>query len=170
MKSTNASFFDRILFALFALICFWSVGQFVFARFVLYHAQYRVLDPAHYTVDVVPIATMPDKEAPPRDGFRKSNDGTSLVKVTTLGTAHHIDRTITDLLPFFIFGIAGLGMSIYSKRKRATNDAQSCAAANSLRCHAGCFQPPPFPHHAASAPAPRVAELGVVKRFCTHLL
>ena len=37
--------------------------------------------------------------------------------------------------------------------------------ANSLRCHAGCFLPPPFPHHAASAPAPRVAELGVVRRF-----
>jgi hypothetical protein len=33
------------------------------------------------------------------------------------------------------------------------------------RAHAGCFQPPPFPHHAASAPASAVAELGVVRRF-----
>jgi hypothetical protein len=123
MKTTNVSFFDRIPLTLFALICFWAVGQFVFARFVLYHAQYRTLDPAHYTVSVVPVAAMTDGTAQPRDGSRQSDDGAYLVKVTTLGTAHHIDRTITDLVPFFLFGVAGLGAVIYSRRKRATNDA-----------------------------------------------
>jgi hypothetical protein len=37
---------------------------------------------------------------------------------------------------------------------------------NIQQCHAGCFQPPPFPHHAASAPTPPVAELGFVSRRC----
>ena len=32
-------------------------------------------------------------------------------------------------------------------------------------CHARCFLPPPFPHHAAVAPAAPVAELGVVRRL-----
>ena len=109
--------------ALFALICFWAVGQLVFARLVLYHAQYRVLEPTHYTVEVVSVAAKPDAVAPPRDGFRKSEDGAYLVKVTTLGTAHHIDRTIADLVPFFVLGVAGLAAVIYSERRRATNDA-----------------------------------------------
>ncbi len=124
MKTSNALFCERLPLPLFALICFWAVSQFVFARFVLYHAQYRVLDPAHYTVAVVPVAAKTDGVTPARDGHRESENGAYFVKVTTLGTAHHIDRTITDLVPFFLFGVAGLGAVIYSQRKRATNEVQ----------------------------------------------
>lgn len=120
MKLSNKPFFDRIPFALFALICFWAMGQFVMARFVLYHAQYRVLDPAHYTVAVVPLSAKPDEAAQSPDGFRKSEDGACLVKVTTLGTAHDIHRITMDLVPFFLFGAAGLGAVIHSQRKRKT--------------------------------------------------
>ena len=41
-------------------------------------------------------------------------------------------------------------------------------ASNGSGCHGGCFLPPPFPHHAAAAPASAVAELGVVRRCYAH--
>ena len=34
--------------------------------------------------------------------------------------------------------------------------------------HGSCFQPPPFPHHAATAPHSAVSELGVVRR-CSRI-
>ena len=50
----------------------------------------------------------------------------------------------------------------------ATNVAEPCAAANRLRGHGACGRPPP-PFHppAGAAPAPPVAELGVVRRSRT---
>jgi len=36
------------------------------------------------------------------------------------------------------------------------------AAANCSGCHAGCFQPPPFTRHAATAPPSAVTELGTI--------
>jgi hypothetical protein len=55
--------------------------------------------------------------------------------------------------------------SMESKNYAHSPGSEPDAAANSPGCHARCFLPPPFPHHAAVAPAGRVAELGVVRRL-----
>jgi hypothetical protein len=66
------------------------------------------------------------------------------------------------------FGIAGVSRVSYAYCHAPTKVAEPCAAANRLRGHGTCGTPPPhFRPPAGAAPAPPVAELGVVRRLRT---
>jgi len=100
------------------LICVQLATAWVFARFVHYHAQRQILAPAHYTADVIPV--MSGVPADQQADFRKSEDGQYFIRVATLGTAHHIARTTSDLLPPFFFALLGLVVSVWIQRKQSS--------------------------------------------------
>jgi hypothetical protein len=122
MNITKSQFISRLPLTLFALICCFSLSAWVFARFVHYHAQYRVLRPDDYIVTVMPATIAKDAPAT-GDTYRKSDDGAYLVKVTILGTAPYADRATTDLLPLFVLGVIGVGASAYAQRQNVSHDA-----------------------------------------------
>ena len=97
-------------------ICISTAGAWGFARFVHYHAQRQILPPAHYTADVVPVAgnSVDEREL---SHFRKSEDGQYYVRVATLGTAHHLPRTTSDLLPPFVLALVGVIAALIAERK-----------------------------------------------------
>ena len=109
------------------MICFWIASAWVFARFVHYHAQRQILPPAHYAADVVPVAT----GAPgggESAGFGKSEDGRYYVRVATLGTAHHLARTTSDLLPPFGLALVGVIVALIVQRKQRPGPNQQVQA------------------------------------------
>ena len=107
------------------MICVWIAGAWTFARFVHYHAQRQILVPAHYTADVISAASSAPDTRDMAD-FRKSEDGQYFVRVATLGTAHHMDRTTSDLLPPFILALGGFVLSVLlQKRQNAEPDPQA---------------------------------------------
>ncbi len=97
------------------MICFWSASAWAFARYVHYHAQRQILAPAHYTADVIPASTGVPGGAESAD-FRKSEDGQYYVRVATLGTAHHLARTTSDLLPPFALALVGVIAAVVVQR------------------------------------------------------
>jgi hypothetical protein len=98
------------------VICLQLATEWAFARFVHYHAQRQTLAPAHYTVDVIPVLSgMPYNR---QTDFRKSEDGQYYVRVATLGTAHHMARTTSDLLSPFLFALSGLIVTLWIQRKQ----------------------------------------------------
>jgi hypothetical protein len=99
----------------------------VFARYVHYHAQRQILAPAHYTADVVPVGTGVPVGGELAD-FRESEDGRYYVRVATLGTAHHLARTTSDLLPPFVFSVLGVVVAIVVQRKRKPEPNQQVEA------------------------------------------
>jgi uncharacterized ion transporter superfamily protein YfcC len=107
MKKQQERFYQMLPVVIFVMICFWTVSTWVFARFVHYHAQYRVLKPADYTAKVEPVATASRVIGESGD-YQKSEDEKFYVRVKTLGTAHHVERTTTDLLPIFVFSLGGV--------------------------------------------------------------
>lgn len=86
-----------------SIVCVQLAVAWGMARFVHYHDQRQILPPAHYTADVLPAA--PGQDA---TEFRLSEDGQYNVRVATLGTAHHMARTSSDLLPVLFFALMGL--------------------------------------------------------------
>ena len=99
------------------IICLQLATTWVFARYVHYHAQRQILAPAHYTVDVIPVTTgMSDNRL---TDFRKSEDGQYNVRVATMGTAHLMARTTSDLLPPFSIALLGLAVSVWIQTKQA---------------------------------------------------
>ena len=127
MKRQQERFYHMLPLVIFAMICFWTVSTWVFARFVHYHAQYRVLQPAHYTAKVEPVATASQVIGESGD-YQKSEDEKFYVRVTTLGTAHHVERTTSDLLPIFVFSLAGIVSSLWIERKRQSKPQQVAPA------------------------------------------
>lgn len=109
------------------MICLWIASAWVFARFVHYHAQRQILAPAHYTADVVPVATGVPGAGKLAD-FRKSEDGQYFVRVATLGTAHHLARTTSDLLPPFVLALVGLVVALIGQRKQKPDPNQQVQA------------------------------------------
>ena len=105
------------------MICFWIASAWVFARFVHYHAQRQILAPAHYTADVVPVTTGVPGGGESAD-FRKSEDGQYYVRVATLGTAHHLARTTSDLLPPFGLALVGVIVALIFQRKQKPESNQ----------------------------------------------
>lgn len=116
MPLVKSRFVDMLPLVLFVMICGQAIMQFVFVRYVHYHAQNRVLNPADYSADVLPAASADDDSA---TSFRKSDDGEFVVKVTTLGTAHELSRFTTMLLPILGLGIAGVAASLYKLRQQS---------------------------------------------------
>ena len=109
------------------MICFWIAGAWAFARFVHYHAQRQMLAPAHYTADVIPVADAPTENRQLAD-LKKSEDGQYYVRVATLGTAHYIARTTSDLLPPFVMALAGAVMAVWIQRKQKAEPNQQVQA------------------------------------------
>jgi len=127
MKSQQERFYQILPVVVLVMICFWTVSTWVFARFVHYHAQYRVLKPAHYTASVEPVPTASRVIGESGD-YQKSEDEEFYVRVTTLGTAHHVERTTSDLLPIFLFSLAGVVSSLWIQRKRKSKSEQVAPA------------------------------------------
>jgi len=127
MKSQQERFYQILPVVVLVMICFWTVSTWVFARFVHYHAQYRVLKPAHYTASVEPVPTASRVIGESGD-YQKSEDEEFYVRVTTLGTAHHVERTTSDLLPIFLFSLAGVVSSLWIQGKRKSKSEQVAPA------------------------------------------
>jgi len=127
MKSQQERFYQILPVVVLVMICFWTVSTWVFARFVHYHAQYRVLEPAHYTVKVEPVATASRAIGESGD-YQKCEDEKFYVRVKTLGTAHHVGRTTSDLLPIFLFSLAGVVSSLWIQGKRKSKSEQVAPA------------------------------------------
>ncbi len=109
------------------MICFWIASAWIFARFVHYHAQRQILAPAHYTADVVPVASgVPDSSN--LEDLRKSEDGAYYVHVATLGTAQHLSRTTSDLLPPFVLALVGVVAALIVQRKQKPEPNQQVQA------------------------------------------
>jgi hypothetical protein len=104
------------------MICSWSLASVVITYFVHYHAQHQVLRPADYDVTVVPASSA---DAAPSGDYRLSEDGAYYVRVMTLGSAHYVDRTTSDLLPVFLMGAVGFATAVYVLRRSAAAGAQS---------------------------------------------
>ncbi len=121
----------RILQALptiiLVMICFLIASEWVFARFVHYHAQRQILAPAHFTADVIPASTGVAGGVESAD-FRKSEDGQYYVRVATLGTAHHLARTASDLLPPFALALVGVIAALVVQRKQKPEPNQTVRA------------------------------------------
>lgn len=109
------------------MICFWIVIEWAFARYVHYHAQRQILAPAHYTADVIPVSTGVSGGAESAD-FRKSEDGQYYVRVATLGTAHHLARTTSDLLPPFALALLGVIAAVVVQRNQKPEPNQQVQA------------------------------------------
>ena len=103
------------------MICFWIASTWIFARFVHYHAQKQILAPAHYTADVIPVTGRANETEPLAD-FKESKDGLYYVRVATLGTAHHIRRTTSDLIIPFILSLSGIVIAIWIQSKQKTSE------------------------------------------------
>jgi len=100
------------------MICLTTATKWVSARFVLDHSQRRILAPAHYKATVLPAsAGVPAVDD--SSEFRKTDDGQFYVRVATLGTAHHLERTTSDLLPPFILAVVGLVLTGWLQRKQS---------------------------------------------------
>ena len=110
MADKQTSFAVRVASATLFIICVTSASQWCIDRFVLYHAQNRVLQPSDYTVLVAPAAA-----GNPAD-VRISDDGRYTVRVTTGGTSHAMDSVTTALVPIFAFGLIGLVVTFYAAR------------------------------------------------------
>jgi hypothetical protein len=99
-----------------SIVCVQLAVAWGLARFVHYHDQRQILPSAHYTADVLPAsAGAPEQDA---TEFRLSADGQSYVRVATLGTAHHMARTSSDLLPILFFTLMGLIATIWVQAKQ----------------------------------------------------
>lgn len=109
------------------MICFWLASAWFFARFVHYHVQRQILAPAHYTADVMPVAGGVPAGAESAD-FRKSDDGQYYVRVATLGTAHHMARTTSDLFPPFALALVGVIAALVAQRKQKAEPNQQVQA------------------------------------------
>jgi len=101
------------------MVCFWIASTWIFARFVHYHAQRQLLSPAHYTADVIAVTGGANEREPFAD-FKKSEDGLYYVRVATLGTAHHIRRTTSDLIIPFILSLSGIVIATWIQSKQKT--------------------------------------------------
>ncbi|MDB5325738.1 MAG: hypothetical protein JWM57_1307 [Phycisphaerales bacterium] len=117
MADKRPSFAIRVAIASLFVICVMSASQWCLDRFVLYHAQNRVLQPSDYTVFVGPAA------AGSPANTRLSDDGRYAVKVMTVGTSHAMDSMTTALLPIFVFGLIGLVVPFYAARRQPRQPA-----------------------------------------------
>ena len=111
MTDKRTSFAIRVAIASLFVICVISASQWWLDRFILYHAQNRVLQPSDYTVLVSPAAAGSPADA------RLSDDGRYSIKVMTVGTSHAMDSVTTALLPIFVFGLIGLVVTFYAARR-----------------------------------------------------
>jgi len=109
---------QRFPMVILIMICLWIASTWVFARFVHYHAQRSILPPPHYTAEVIPVTGGASGNRELGD-FRTSEDGRYYVRVATLGTAHHIARTTSDLLPPFVLALAGVVITGWIQRKQS---------------------------------------------------
>jgi len=121
---------QRLCWVLFLMTTLWCVTGWVFARTLHYRSQQRTLDPAHYTVELVSaedhakLADPAQTEVVLSDGstvvkseayqrlvvpaFRPVPETGQFVRVSTLGTAHCLDRITTATLPATVLALAGL--------------------------------------------------------------
>lgn len=104
---------------MFLVICLMTASTWIFARFVTYHAQNRILSPANYVAEVIPVGSVEANERNPVD-FRESEDGRYYVRVVTLGTAQCVVQATLDLLPPFVTALIGLVISVVILRRRTT--------------------------------------------------
>ena len=100
MSDNKPSLAVRVATLFLFIICVATASQWCLQRFWLYHAQNRVLQPADYTVSVVPAASGASADA------RLSEDGLFAVKVMTVGTSHAMDQVTDSLLPILVSAIA----------------------------------------------------------------
>jgi hypothetical protein len=119
MKTTTKKIYEIAPMICLAMICFWAVCSWTLARYVLYDAQNRLLSPEHYEFEIVTAedyALLSDETQ--RQAFRPVGDGNRYLRVTTKGTAHHIERTTSDLLPIFLIAAVGLIIMLASQKGR----------------------------------------------------
>jgi hypothetical protein len=109
------------------IICFCIATEWVFVRFVHYKAQRRILNPAHYTVDVMPVSAGIQSRADSSE-FCMTEDGQYYMRVATLGTAHHLERTTSDLLPPFALALAGVIAALVAQRRQKPEPNQQVQA------------------------------------------
>lgn len=105
------------------IICLLIATELVFVRFVHYKAQRRILDPTHYTANVIPVSAGKQGRADSSE-FLRTEDGQYYVRVATLGTAHHLERTTSDLLPPFVLALAGVIAALVAQRRQKAEPNQ----------------------------------------------
>jgi len=124
---------------LFACCLFWILTNWVFIRYIHYHSQNRLLNPADYHVRVVTDNDYQKLSNPANREIKLSN-GTKLIKadlwnsrvlkhykaieagsryvlVTLNGTAPFVRDWQTTMIPLFILSAAGLALSRSSYRR-----------------------------------------------------
>jgi len=122
-----------VIFVALLTVIFWS---WVFMHFVHSEAQYRLLRPEHYNVQVVTaedyrlLADPMNREVTLSDGttlgkapiwddsvlpnYKPAGNGTHYVLVTTKGTAHFLPYVSPYFLLFGFFAACGLAVSLWN--------------------------------------------------------
>ena len=137
---------QRIQTVILVMICMWLGISWIFTRYVHYHSQNRSLNPEDYEIMVVSAADYAALADPKQttvalqDGseitkgekwevssFKALPGDTAFAKVTTKGTAHHLSRTTTDLLPPFLLALFGAVLSLLSGSRDKTKAEQAGA-------------------------------------------
>ena len=129
-----------VIWVLFVWLTFQLISSWVFVRFVHYKAQYRILEPETYLVQLI----TPDDYALLQDQTKESvtlSDGSTYSDrqssfyryvignykrvgdhyflVKTVGTSHYYHRWISDMVPLMIPTVLGLiAATIHRRRQR----------------------------------------------------
>jgi hypothetical protein len=139
---------QRIQTVILVVICLWIASGWIFARYVHYHSQNRNLNPNDYEIMVVSNAEYDALVDPDQtkvtlqngsefikgphwnaSGFKALAGNAGYARVTTKGTAHHLSRTTSDLLPPFLLALFGVVLSLRHSTKNQTR-AEPGAAPN----------------------------------------
>jgi hypothetical protein len=134
----------RIQTVILLVICFWIAGVWIFARYVHYHSQNRHLNPNDYEIMVVSDAEYDAIVDPDQtritlqngsefikgthwnaSGFKALGSNAGYARVTTKGTAHHLNRTTSDLLPPFLLALFGAAFSLWHSTNNHTRAENS---------------------------------------------
>jgi hypothetical protein len=151
MKEQYRQILQRLPWGLFVMVVLWSLSTWTFARFVHYHSQNRGLRPEDYEVQIVSkedydlLANSANRRVVLSDGshvakadeydrivlptFRPVDGGAQYLRVTTKGTAHHVERTTSDLIPFLLIGLVGVVIT-WPRRGRNQRHAEQDAPAD----------------------------------------
>ena len=107
---------QKVVMIILATMCVVTGFTWGHARLYIYHSQSRLLAPADYLAEVIPVSSgVPDNR---QAEFRKTDNGQYYVHVNTLGTAHYIDLMTPYLLGQFFLALSGYIVCVWIQRKQ----------------------------------------------------